>query len=134
MYKVGRIVGTFLVMYAIATFVGFSTYFLFSPLVMWGAVFTVMPIISALLIYGYLLNLNVSRKASLSESLVLTGIWILLSFSFDAITYIVIVPRFRHSAPNWTFFSDQSPWIWMSYLVLFFSALAAQQSQVLKVL
>lgn len=127
-HKAGWIVGTFLVMYAIATVVGFSTYFLFSPLIMWAAVFTLVPIISALLIYGYLLKLHISRKASLRESLILTGMWILLSFSLDAITYVLIVPHFRHSAPNWTFFSDQSPWIWMSDLVLLFSALAAQQT------
>jgi hypothetical protein len=73
---------------------------------------------------------NEGKRKSLTE--VFGWMWllprILLSFSLDAITYVLIVPHFRHSPPNWTFFSDQSPWIWMSYLVLLLSALAAQQT------
>ncbi len=94
---------------------------------MWVAVFTFMPIISALLVYGYLLKQKISPRASFRESLLLAGVWMLLSFSLDAITYIVVVPYLRHSAPNWCFFHDQSPWIWISYLVLLFSALVAQR-------
>jgi hypothetical protein len=124
------IVGTFFVMYGIATLVGFGAYFLFSPLIMWVAVFTLMPIISALLVYGYLLKQKLSPRASFRESLLLAGVWMLLSFSLDAITYIVVVPCLRHSAPNWCFFHDQSPWIWISYLVLLFSALVAQRAYV----
>jgi hypothetical protein len=114
-------------MYVIATLVGFGTYLWFSPFVMWVAVFTLMPAVSAVLIYGYLRRFSFSREASLHESLVLTGVWMLLSFCLDAVTYVLIVPHLSHSRPNWTFFRDQSPWIWLSYLVLILSALAAQR-------
>ena len=127
MRKVGWITGTFIAMYVIATCVGFATYFWWSPFAMWVAVFTLMPAVSALLIYGYLRKLSFSAEASLYESLLLTGAWIVLSFCLDAVTYVLIIPHLSHSNPNWTFFRDQSPWIWFSYLVLIFSAVAAQR-------
>ena len=127
MRKAGWIVGTFLAMYLIATLVGFGMYSWFSPLMMWVAVFTLMPAVSALLVYGYLRKLSFSNETSLHESFVLSGVWIILSFCLDAATYVLIVPHFSHSNPNWTFFRDQSPWIWLSYIVLIFSAVAAQR-------
>lgn len=127
MRKAGWIVGMFFVMYTIATLVGFATYVWFSLLVMWVAVFTFMPAVSALLIYGYLRKFQFSSQTSLYESMILTGMWMLLSFCLDAATYVLIVPHLSHSKPNWTFFRDQSPWIWLSYLVLILSALAAQR-------
>ena len=125
--KIGWIVGTFLCMYAIATLVGFGTYLWLGPLAMWVAVFKLMPIVSAFLIYRYLRQFAFSAGASLHESLTLTGAWMLLSFCLDAVTYILIVPHFNHGRPNWGFFRDQSPWIWLSYGVLLISALGAQQ-------
>ena len=124
----GWIVGTFLAMYLIATILGFATYLLLSPLAMWISVFTVMPALSALLIYVYLRRMKVSQGASLRESLVVTAAWIVLSFGLDAVVYIVIIPFLSHVAPNWTFFRDQSPWIGLSYVVLLFSGLAAHQA------
>lgn len=52
--------------------------------------------------------------------------WIALSFAFDALTYIIVVPAVFHANPNWTFFVDQSPWIWISYGVLFASGYAGE--------
>ena len=127
MRKLAWIVGNFLIMYSVATLVGFGTYLLFSPFVMWVAVFTLMPAVSAFLIYGYLRRFKFSVQASLHESLLLTGVWMLLSFCLDAATYVFIIPHLTHSSPNWTFFRDQSPWIWLSYLVLILSALVARR-------
>jgi hypothetical protein len=124
----GWIVGTFLAMYTIATILGFATYLLLSPLAMWISVFTLMPVISALLIYAYLRKMKVSKGTSLRESLAITLVWIVLSFGLDAVVYIVIIPFLSHVAPNWTFFQDQSPWIWLSYVVLLLSGLAARQA------
>jgi hypothetical protein len=126
--KMGWIVGTFLAMYTIATILGFATYLLLSPLAMWISVFTLMPVISALLIYAYLRKMKVSKGTSLRESLAITLVWIVLSFGLDAVVYIVIIPFLSHVAPNWTFFQDQSPWIWLSYVVLLLSGLAARQA------
>ena len=128
MARVGWMVGTFLTMYAIATVLGFLTYFMLNPLAMWISVFTIMPVLSALLIYFYLNKLRVSQRASLRESLLVTAVWILLSFGLDSAVYIVIVPLLSRAAPNWTFFRDQSPWIWLSYVVLLLSALAARHA------
>ena len=107
----GWIVGTFLAMYLIATILGFATYLLLSPLAMWISVFTVMPVLSALLIYVSLRRMKFSQGAILRESLVVTAAWIVLSFGLDAVVYIVIILLLSHVAPNWTFFRDQSPWI-----------------------
>lgn len=127
MRKAGWIVATFVVMYLVATVVGFGTYLWLSPLAMWVAVFTLMPVVSAGLIYSYLRRFSFRPEASLYESLVVAAVWMLLSFCLDAATYILIVPHLSHSRPNWTFFHDQSPWIWLCYLVLILSALAAQR-------
>jgi hypothetical protein len=126
--RTGWIVGTFLAMYLIATILGFVTYLLLSPLAMWISVFTVMPVLSALLIYVYFRRIKFSQGASLRESLVVTAAWIVLSFGLDAVVYIVIIPFLSHVAPNWTFFRDQSRWIWLSYVVLLFSGLAVHQA------
>ena len=128
MGKLGWIIGTFLAMYVTATIFGFATYLLISPLAMWVSVFTVMPVLSALLIYFYLRTIKVSQAASLRESLAIALVWIVLSFALDAVVYIVVIPLFSHVAPNWTFFQDQSPWIWLSYVVLLLSALVAHQA------
>jgi hypothetical protein len=119
-------IGTFLAMYLVATIMGFATYLLLTPLVMWISVFTIMPVVSALLIYMYLRKLKISQEASLRESLSVAETWILLSFGMDSVVYIAVIPFFSHVAPNWTFFRDQSPWIWLSYIVLLLSAFAAR--------
>jgi hypothetical protein len=75
----------------------------------------------------YLQRFGFSPDASLYQSLLLTGVWILLSFCLDAATYVLLVPYLNHSRPNVTFFRDQSPCIWLSYLILIFSAIAAQR-------
>jgi|GEM_PF-1709974 len=119
--KVWQILLAFGVMYLIATIVGFATYFLISPTAMWMCVFTLMPLVSAWLIYRYLRHRRCPPEDSLAETITLLLVWIGLSFGFDALTYIVIVPASLHTAPNWTFFHDQSPWVWLSYAVLLLS-------------
>lgn len=126
MRKAGWIVVTFAAMYLIATIVGFATYLLISPRAMWISVFTLMPIASAALIYGYLCKMQFSRDSSLRETAHLVLCWISFSFAFDAATYILIVPAASHTPPNWTFFQDQSPWIWFSYAVLSISAVVGR--------
>jgi hypothetical protein len=126
MRKLSWIVGTFATMYFVATIVGFATYLLLSPTAMWISVFTLMPIVSAVLMYGYLRKMQFDRKASLVESWRLLLVWIGLSFSLDALTYILIIPSVNHTTRNWTFFRDQSPWIWLSYSVLLISMYAGR--------
>jgi hypothetical protein len=72
--------------------------------------------------YWYLVKMRISRQSSLAEVFILVLAWIALSFGMDAIAYIFIIPSVSHTAPNWTFFRDQSPWIWLSYGVLLVSA------------
>ena len=125
MVKMGWIIGLFLTMYIIATVLGCLSYLLIGPVAMWLSVFTVMPAISAALVYIYLEKMKFISEAVLRESMYLAAVWIGLSFGFDALTYIVIIPAVIHTSANWTFFRDQSPWIWLSYLILFVSSLAA---------
>lgn len=118
MRNVWQIVRSFGMMYLVATIVGFATYLLLSPTAMWVSVFTLMPLVSAWLIFRYLQQMSFSPETSLRESVILLLIWIGLSFAVDALVYIVIVPAMSHAPPNWTFFQAQSPWIWLSYAVL----------------
>jgi hypothetical protein len=67
-----------------------------------------------------------SPDRTLRELLVLIVIWIALSFSFDAITYVLVAPALSHASAHWTFFVDQSPWIWLSYTVLIISGYAGR--------
>ncbi len=113
-------------MYVIATGMGFATYQFLGPVAMWIAVFLVMPIIAALLIYWFLIKIKCPSDRTLRETLVLIVIWIALSFSFDAVTYIFVVPALSHGPAHWTFFVDQSPWIWISYAVLTISGYAGR--------
>jgi hypothetical protein len=83
-----------------------------------------MPVVSALLMYWYLVKMRISSEDSLVETCYLVLAWVLLSFCLDAVTYIFIIPKVSHAASNWTFFRDQSPWIWLSYAVLLVSAYA----------
>ena len=126
MRKLSWIVGMFATMYFVATIVGFATYLLLSPTAMWISVFTLMPVVSAVLMYVYLRKMQFDRKASLVESWRLLLVWIGLSFSLDALTYILVIPSVNHTTPNWTFFRDQSPWIWLSYAVLLISMYAGR--------
>ncbi len=120
-------VGTFLATYVIGTSLRFLTYLLLGPRLMWVCVFTLMPFVSGLLIYLYLTRVKIGCEASLRESLIVTAVWILLSFTLDAITYILIVPTVSHVPPSYNFFHDQLPWIWLSYVVLLGSALSARE-------
>jgi predicted Kef-type K+ transport protein len=107
--------------FCVATCMGFPTYQLLGPVAMWIAVFIVMPVIAALLICWFLMKIKCSPDRTLREVLVLIVIWIALSFSFDAITYVLVVPALSHASAHWTFFLDQSPWIRLSYTVLIIS-------------
>lgn len=85
MRKAGWIVVTFAAMYLIATIVGFATYLLISPRAMWISVFTLMPIASAALIYGYLCKMQFSRDQS-------PWIW----FSYAVLSISAVVGRWMY--------------------------------------
>lgn len=103
--------------YLIATIVGFSTYYIHVT-VMWIAVFTLMPIVFGYLFYTYLRRTGCERSRAFRETNSLILFWIILSFLVDALVYIVVVPLISGNQPNWTFFMDQSPWIWLNYLTM----------------
>lgn len=113
-------------MYVVATILGFATYLLINPLAMWIAVFAVMPVVAALLIYWYLIQIHCLPARSANEMMILVSAWIVLSFLLDALTYIFLVPAFADQPRNWTFYADQSPWIWLSYAVLILSGIAGR--------
>ncbi len=108
----------FLIGYAIATLYGFLLYYV-SEILMWISMFTLMPAVFAYLFYRYLKIIRITPAASFMESLGLVLYWIGFSFALDATAYILIIPLIFRAPPNWTFFIDQSPWIWLCYLMLF---------------
>jgi len=52
------------------------------------------------------------------EAMRLTLVWVAMSFFLDAIVFIAVIPLAFGAKANWTFFIDQSPWIWLCYAVL----------------
>lgn len=107
----------FIAGYLVATIVGFATYYI-SPALMWISIFTLMPVIFSYLFYSYLKRTECDRSETFSETNRLAAFWIILSFLVDALVYIIIVPIVYRLKSNWTFFTDQSPWIWLNYLTI----------------
>lgn len=107
----------FFIGYVIATAVGFVLY-LIGPLTMWVGMFTIMPVVFAYLAYRY--HKRYAVTSTPVEIIKLSAYWILLSFVLDALIYIAILPVASGAKPNWTFFVDQSPWIWLAYASLTF--------------
>jgi len=103
--------------YAIGTVLGFGLYYI-NEIVMWSGIFTLMPVIFIYLVYLYLKKVNCSKDEAFKETMILISFWIFLSFGLDALFYILVFPIIFGADLNRTFFIDQSPWIWVSYLLL----------------
>ena len=103
--------------YFMGTIAGFVTYYIHET-VMWISMFTIMPSVFGYFFYLYLKNTNCNAETVFRETNILILFWILSSFVFDGIVYIVIVPIVFGYKSNWTFFIDQSPWIWLNYATI----------------
>ena len=103
--------------YLIATIVGFSTYYIHIT-VMWIATMTLMPVVFGYLFYIYLRRIKCTRSESIKQTNYLILFWIILSFLLDALVFIIVVPIIFGNPSNWTFFLDQSPWIWLNYFAI----------------
>jgi hypothetical protein len=104
--------------YLIATILGFSTYYIINVIAMWVVMFTIMPIIFGYFFYRYLKNTAGSNSNMFQETNILIVFWIVSSFLLDGFVYIAFVPIIYGYRPNWTFFIDQSPWIWLNYCTI----------------
>jgi hypothetical protein len=107
----------FLLGYTIATAVGFAL-FAVHEVVMWFSLFSLMPIVFALLVDMYLRKTRVDPARSASETRKLIFCWIGLSFVWDALVCVLVLPVALGARPNWAFFVDQTPWIWIAYFML----------------
>jgi H+/Cl- antiporter ClcA len=107
----------FFLAYIIGTVVGFATYYI-HEVVMWISLFTIMPVVFGYYFYMYLKNSACDPKAAKRETNILVAFWIILSFLLDALAYTVIMPLAFHIKPNYTFFIEQSPWIWLNYATI----------------
>lgn len=103
--------------YLIGTILGFTTYYI-NVIVMWIVIFTIMPAVFGYLFFLYLKKTKCKISESVKETNLLILFWITASFLLDAFVYIIIVPIIYGYKPNWTFFVNQSPWIWLNYLTL----------------
>ena len=112
-----RAISAFGIGYAIATAVGWVTFT--KPMLMWVLTFTLMPLVFAGLAYWYFSNTSPGAGEATREATKLTLFWIILSFVMDALVFIAIIPLTFGAKANWTFFIDQSPWIWLCYTSLF---------------
>ena len=117
MKSIGLALRLFGLGYLIATVVGFATYYI-HIVVMWVALFTLMPVVFGYLFYTYLYRTRCERSRAFAETNRLVVLWIVLSFLLDVVVYVALVPLIFGDPPNWKFFLDQSPWIWLNYLTL----------------
>lgn len=108
----------FVIAYLIATVVGFVSFYI-HIVVMWIVLFSVMPVIFGYFFYLYLKQTECPIQDTFKETNRLVLFWIVVSFLLDAMVYILVVPLILGYKANWTFFIDQSPWIWLNYLSLF---------------
>jgi hypothetical protein len=107
----------FALAYLVATAVGFLTYRL-HELVMWVSMFTLMPVLFGFFFYAYLKKSRCLKGDLKSETNRLILFWIAASFLLDALIYVAVLPVILGRRSNWTFFIDQSPWIWLNYLTI----------------
>lgn len=111
-----RASATFGIGYAVATAVGWFTFT--RPVLMWGLTFTLMPIVFAALAWWYFAGTRPGPHESTREAFKLALFWVAISFVMDALVFIVVIPLAFGARANWTFFIDQSPWIWLCYATL----------------
>lgn len=111
-----RALAAFGIGYVIATAVGWVTFN--TPPLMWALTFTLMPVVFAVLAYWYFRGVRPGPDESTREAVRLTLFWTLLSFVVDALVFIAVIPLAFGAKANWTFFIDQSPWIWFCYIVM----------------
>ena len=111
-----RAASAFGVGYVVATAVGWFTFT--RPALMWALTFTLMPLVFALLAYWYFRGTRPSAEEATREALRLASFWMAISFVMDAFVFIAVIPLAFGAKANWTFFVDQSPWIWLCYAVL----------------
>ena len=107
----------FIYAYLIATIVGFISYNI-SIIFMWIILFTLMPLVFGYVFYLYLKKTECKITEVTKETNSLIIFWIIVSFFTDGIAYIFIIPIIFGYKSNWTFFIDQTPWIWLNYLTL----------------
>jgi hypothetical protein len=107
----------FFIGYLIATIVGFISYYININL-MWILIFTLMPIIFGYLFYFYFWKTKCEESETLKETNRLIVLWITVSFLLDAVVYIIIIPIVYGHKSNWTFFIEQTPWIWLNYMTI----------------
>ena len=107
----------FVYAYLIATIVGFISFHI-NLIFMWIVLFTLMPLVFGYFFYLYLNKTECQITKSLKETNSLIIFWIIVSFIMDGIVYIFIIPIIFGYKSNWTFFIDQTPWIWLNYLTL----------------
>jgi hypothetical protein len=107
----------FVLAYLIATVVGFVTYRI-HELLMWIVMFTFMPVVFGYFFYSYLKKTQCPESTLFRETNILIACWIVASFLLDGLVYIVVIPVIFGRRPHWTFFIEQSPWIWLNYCTL----------------
>lgn len=105
--------------YSAATLGGVILYYRASDTVMWFFTMSVMPALYLVLAYKYFRK-NLADPAPFFDRdlFSLAAYWLLLSYFLDALVYVFLAPWSLGSSPNWTFFRDQSPWIWINYFTL----------------
>jgi len=107
----------FALAYLIGTVTGFITFYINETL-MWISMFSIMPVVFGYFFYSYLKNAPCNASILFRETNILILFWITTSFLLDGLVYIVIVPIVFGNKSNWTFFLDQSPWIWFNYCTI----------------
>lgn len=109
----------FLLGYSAATVGGVVLSYGASDSVMLFFTMSVMPALYLVLAYKYFRKNLADPAPFFDRDLIsLAAYWLLLSYLLDAVVYVFLAPWSLGSSPNWTFFREQSPWIWINYFTL----------------
>jgi hypothetical protein len=107
----------FLLAYIISTIVSYATYY-FKLAGIWIVMFALVATIFGYFFYLYLKNTKCDLASSLKETNLLIVFWILVSLLFDGIVYMLIIPLIYDYNPMWIFFTGQTPWVFLDYIMI----------------
>jgi hypothetical protein len=104
---------SFAVLLLLDIIVGRTEYPLLGQSAMWVNLTTLVAVVGGILVYLNLrqARIDVARSVSFTVALVLS--WAGLTLVSDGLIGVVIVPSISNLPPNWGFFQQQSPWIWL---------------------
>jgi hypothetical protein len=111
-------IGSFAVLLLLDIIVGTTEYRFLGKSAMWMNSITLAAVVGGIQVYMILRQARIDAAGSISFTSALVLSWACMTIVSDALIGIVLVPSMHRLPPNWGFFQQQSPWIWLYCAVL----------------